>query len=723
MSSLRAASLATVQARIARLILQGRYDEISSLGHIDLQPHQRSAVSRLRQSIAEFGGAILCDPVGTGKTFVALALSPFDASVIVVAPAVLKEMWGRALSMADRRAEFVSFESLSRGALPQRTFDFVIVDEAHHARNPKTTRYRMLSQLVARTDVLLLTATPIHNRRSDLVSLLSLFLGERAASLTPAEVSRCVLRRDDLPIEGMPAIDPVTLVRLRDDPRIPELLLSLPPPLPPRDGSDGGALIAHSLIRQWASSDAALIGGLKRRLVRAESLASALADGTWPSRSELISWIAGDDAVQLGFAGILASATANTAEMLNVVRQHVDGLRQILKCAKESTCDDERASLIRKIRGIHKDKNIIAFSQYADTVNALFAELSRDGKVAVLSGSSARVAGGSISRSEAIARFAPVASGRRQAKNSDIATLLLATDLLSEGVNLQDAGVVIHLDLPWTPARMEQRLGRIARVGSLHERVQAYAILPPISADAVVRIEGILAGKLEAAGNIVGTFPSLIGWATKSPDTTDPGVNEAARAILSDWMSPASELDSSAVIAAAASSPAHGFLAVAVDRGAIRMIAQLDDGIGDDPRLILDCLRKCSGVEAELSAKQIADSEAIALAWIQADNALNSTRSSTTRTTVRSGAARRITRAVRRARAHQRACLAEKAERALTLIANNLGAHDEAQVAQLCREIDDDAEVLDRILTLDRQNRNRVQSSLRILSIIVLAGE
>src|SRR5688572_10824059 len=67
--------------------------------------------------------------------------------------------------------------------------------------------------------------------------------------------------------------------------------------------------------------------------------------------------------------------------------------------------------------------------------------------------------------------------------------LLLSTDVLSEGVGLQDASVVVHLDLPWTPARLEQRTGRIARLGSRHATVAVYAIAPPASAEAPLDVE------------------------------------------------------------------------------------------------------------------------------------------------------------------------------------------------------------------------------------------
>jgi hypothetical protein len=56
---------------------------------------------------------------------------------------------------------------------------------------------------------------------------------------------------------------------------------------------------------------------------------------------------------------------------------------------------------------------------------------------------------------------------------------LLTTDLLSEGVNLHNAQVVVHLDIPWTVARLEQRVGRLSRIGSPHESVHVFGFAPP----------------------------------------------------------------------------------------------------------------------------------------------------------------------------------------------------------------------------------------------------
>ena len=425
---------AAARGSLARLILESDPAD-RLLGTIELQPHQVSAVSRLRKAIREFGGALLCDPVGTGKTYIALALTHRDERTLVVAPAVLKEMWERAGQLTDRRVAFTSFEALSRRRDFIGDYSFLIVDEAHHARNPSTQRYDTLSRLASRSDMILLTATPVHNRRKDIEALLGLFMGSRATSLKPAELSRCVIRREAAAesLSGMPHAEPVTWFRIDEHNDIVQMLLSLPLPVPPRDGGDGGALVINSLIRQWASSDAALRGGLRRRLVRAQSLIASLERGRWPSKSELTAWIVDDETIQLSFAELLSPATAHSHELLNSVRSHAEAVRELLGAAATTQADDRRADLIRRLREVHSGRRIVAFSQYADTIDRMFALLSPDGGVAALTGSGARVAGGSISRTDALGRFAPVASGRPRARPANDVSLLLATDLAQRG--------------------------------------------------------------------------------------------------------------------------------------------------------------------------------------------------------------------------------------------------------------------------------------------------
>ena len=129
-------------------------------------------------------------------------------------------------------------------------------------------------------------------------------------------------------------------------------------------------------------------------------------------------------------------------------------------------------------------------------------------------------------------------------------TLLLATDLLSEGVNLQDAAVVVHLDLPWNPARLAQRLGRIRRPGGASE-VTSYLMAPPARSSLLLRAEVRLRAKLARAERTIGRGLDVL-----------PALSaDAAHA--------------TAASAAPASGAAESFLAVAELRGEIhRMLTR-----------------------------------------------------------------------------------------------------------------------------------------------------
>jgi superfamily II DNA or RNA helicase len=197
-------SAAVVRSRIARLNL-AESSSRATLGDISLQPHQISAVTRLRAALERFNGALLCDDVGMGKTYVATAVAQQYSRCLVVAPATLVSMWRDALTATRTVADIITFEALSRAdaedfrrhakAPARAPYDLVVVDEAHHARNPSTNRYFALASLTRGARVLLLSATPIHNRRADLVAVLSLFLGSRARSMTSAELGLCICPR------------------------------------------------------------------------------------------------------------------------------------------------------------------------------------------------------------------------------------------------------------------------------------------------------------------------------------------------------------------------------------------------------------------------------------------------------------------------------------------------------------------------------------------------
>ena len=613
MTDWQLADLSHVRAAIAQTWIGSEPPDFQ-LGNITLRDHQQDASARLRRAIQLHGGALLADEVGLGKTYTALAAARDVRPLLVVAPAALMSMWATALANARVEAEVISLESLSRREAPRRTYGLVIVDEAHHARNQFTRRYDRLAALTRSTPALLLSATPLHNATSDLHSLLALFLGSRAEKLTPEQLSTCVVRRTRTDVQAaLPHRAPPEWIDVGGETDVLNALLEIPPPCPPRDGGDAGVLITFSLVRAWGSTDGALRSALRRRIARAQSLADSLDAGRYPSRSELLSWVVGEDATQLAFPELMSDATAgNLALLRDAVRHHVTGARRALEVAarQNDTADDQRAAQLRMLRTRHPHERIVVFSQFADSVHAMFARLRADGRVAAVTAHGAQVAGGPLTRAQVLGRFAPGSNGS-QPSRAEAIDLLLTTDLLSEGLNLQDASVVVHLDLPWTAARLTQRLGRVWRMASPHDRVFEYAFKPPGPADQLLRLTEILRRKAGSAWRALGEIaPPLLGAPTgnpKSPDATT--ADEELRRLLREWRAGADLRPASTSVLTAVSAvrgPFEGWIA-AIGRGPSARIAvkKANEAATADPNAILDVSKAAAGAACTASPARI----------------------------------------------------------------------------------------------------------------------
>lgn len=703
-----------VRELIARHILRDEVDPSATsggsstaarrLGSVRLHPHQVSAMRRIGAALDEFGGALLCDEVGMGKTFVALATAKSFPHCIVVAPAVLRDMWSQQSKIAGVQIPFSSFEQLSRGRAPSDSFDFVVIDEAHHARNPATQRYRELSRMVMRSRVLLLSATPVHNSRRDLTALLALFLGSRSQSLSAAELGRCVIRRE-IKAAGLasqiPEADALTWMELADDDgRIPDMLMSLPPPLAVREGGIAGVLVSRSLVRQWCSSDAALESALLRRLGRSVALIAALESGHYPSEAELSAWTIIEDSIQLAFPSLVAAPTGETAGMLEAVRRHQAALREVLEALKrDGSRDEERSRLLIEIRRAHPAIPVVAFSQYSETVNAMFRELRREPGVAALTARGARVAGGSLTRREAISRFAPRASGARPASESERIDLLLTTDLLSEGVNLQDAGVVAHLDLPWTAARLEQRLGRVARLGSHRRRVYTYGIRPSDAGEMLIRMESTIRRKMHEAENATGRVRPLL--PEQSPEetfrrtrvdaTTDAptSVTEHVREILKRWIAERpsaaesmSALKSSVIRVAAVGSKRNEFVALCSLHGKLVLLVSHTECITDNPVKLLEVMRHAEGSPVDPLGERIDGSIKFIEGYFRANRTVGLAAEIADVAHARRAALRRVSATIQRARPHARSRLLHLATAARFAILGRMSAAAESELIQ-----------------------------------------
>jgi superfamily II DNA or RNA helicase len=718
-----------VRARIAQVLL-GEDQTCERYGGVTLKPHQQSAVARAEAALEEFGGVLLCDDVGMGKTFVATAIARRFSPILIVAPAALVSMWRDALTATDTTADFRTFEWLSRsnaGLASPAKYDLVIIDEAHHVRNPRTRRYHNLATLARGAEIALLTATPIHNRPTELSALLSLFLGSRARTLTPGELGRCVVRREhhELPKEiAIPTILPPQHRQVADNPHIVQELMNLPPPLPVRDGGIGGALIGRGLVHQWASSEAALRKAVLRRIAKATALIVSLESGRYPTASELETWIYGEGALQLGFAELLSQPVQEASALLEAARSHADALREFhARHRSDTALDAERAEILAEVRAAHPGAKIVAFAQFAETVSMLFRRLSGRGGVAMLTARGGLVAGGTLTRDETLARFAPRAIRAEPPRLAERIDLLLATDLLSEGVNLQDAEVVIHLDLPWTAARMEQRVGRVARIGSLHQRVHVYLLRPPASADAVLRSELLVQRKWNAAKHVIGSsaeapFARRVEREESSLPESVPAKAERLRRILESWRADTAPESSETCVATVHASP-PGFVAAVTIEGKPLLITSISGCVSADLDAQIASSLRCEGEEPETNPEDYEVALKQIHIWFEHDLASASAGVAGSRSSARKRLLDRIDSAIQNAPPHIRTARSRVAARARDIATSQHGAALEVELGLLAHSPLPDHEWLATVAALGSAHpaSRRVAQQSRTLTI------
>jgi hypothetical protein len=160
-------------------------------------------------------------------------------------------------------------------------------------------------------------------------------------------------------------------------------------------------------------------------------------------------------------------------------------------------------------------RKVLVFSYYADTVDwivdFLLAEADRNPAVAAYRGRIAAASGRRDGRESALFGFAPRTTEAPPEKAEDRYDLLVATDVLAEGVNLQQARHIVNYDLPWNPMRLVQRHGRIDRIGSRFDEVFLRSFFPDDELEALLGLEERLHRKITQAARTIGVGPILAG--------------------------------------------------------------------------------------------------------------------------------------------------------------------------------------------------------------------
>jgi len=470
-----------------------------------LLPEQVQSFRRVLAALRHHGGAVLADPVGSGKTYVALAAAAAlnRRSTACLVPATLLAQWESVAARLGVRVTLCSHEQVSRGKLPKGTRGLVVIDESHHFRNPATRRYRHVAPWLVGRAALMVTATPVVNRTADLGNQLLLAVRDDAllldgiASLGTLLTKGCATASlGQLVVEGKAASHrrPGTIRRItgptsrecaaldRRMEMLGRLRLSRSEPI--------AALLRGVLLRSAGSSPAALIAalcGYRRLLLHARD---ALGSGRAMDRSEIRRFTAelGD---QLIWWELLPPVeTGSDIELGDL--EAIDDLIQSMGNAGEDG-DDKLTHLCEILSdGVPS----LVFTAFRETVRYLRDRIG-DCRLAWCTGGRAGIGRTPLTRRDVLGWF-------REGTSSSLAPRhLIVTDVAAEGLDLQRAGRVVHYDLPWTPMRLEQREGRSLRYGSPHSRVEVVRFTLPPALERSLGLESTLARKRR--------LPALVG--------------------------------------------------------------------------------------------------------------------------------------------------------------------------------------------------------------------
>lgn len=165
----------------------------------------------------------------------------------------------------------------------------------------------------------------------------------------------------------------------------------------------------------------------------------------------------------------------------------------------EPAKDHKLQAYLRLVKQTHGKDKVLVFTQFADTARYLAAQARAAGVTHV------EVATGASADPFALAcRFSPKSNHKTVAKADEV-RVLICTDVLSEGQNLQDSNVVVNFDLPWAIIRLIQRAGRVDRIGQRAEEIFCYSFLPADGVEQLIQLRARIRQRLLENAEVVGT--------------------------------------------------------------------------------------------------------------------------------------------------------------------------------------------------------------------------
>ena len=195
----------------------------------------------------------------------------------------------------------------------------------------------------------------------------------------------------------------------------------------------------------------------------------------------------------------------NSAYFKRTLKQHLRQdcekiIEMILLCDKWNPQTDQKLNCLEELLNkTHKDDKVLVFTQYSDTANYIYRQLRNRGFRHI-----DRATGGSKNPTAIVEHFSPVSNKAEISAESET-RILVATDVLSEGQNLQDAHVIVNYDLPWAIIRLIQRAGRVDRIDQSSEQIFCYSFFPAEGVEKIIRLRKRLNDRINENANIVGS--------------------------------------------------------------------------------------------------------------------------------------------------------------------------------------------------------------------------
>ena len=190
-------------------------------------------------------------------------------------------------------------------------------------------------------------------------------------------------------------------------------------------------------------------------------------------------------------------------DLINLLLNDSQELLKILKRAKNWNPEQDRQlnALYDLCTKIHGKEKILIFTQFSDTAYYLKDVFKKRGLKRMEC-----VTGDNESPTKLAYRFSPVSNERRGSISEDQEIrVLISTDVLSEGQNLQDAHIIVNYDLPWALIRLVQRAGRVDRIGQKAEQIFCYSFLPEDGIEQIINLRGRLRSRIGENAEVVGS--------------------------------------------------------------------------------------------------------------------------------------------------------------------------------------------------------------------------